>query len=185
MVNKILHCFDLLPFWGEAIGLIILVLAALVWAITINNVARGKFSKSVLTLSACALITLPYIGKSAIWRGCLAQAGIVLLFAGVAAYFYHRYLETKAIKYLIYAPLCSMVALCFDKAYITTVIMGAGFVLMMHILQEKYTWKRFFSEAIKLFGWVICSVFVTVVFVKLLQFVLGVTPNNYTSTYFR
>lgn len=183
--NKIFHCFDLLPFWGEAIGLCILISAAVLWVIVIQNTCEEKFSKSVLTLSACAFVTFPYIGKSAIWRGCLAQGGIILFFSGLAAYFYQKHLEVGKKRYIIYAILVSMVALWFDKAYITTVIMGAGFVLLMFIRQNKTNWKQFLYEGIKLFAWVGTSLVITVVFIKLLQLILGVEANHYTSSYLR
>lgn len=184
--NKIVHIFDLLPFWGEAIGVVTIVFASIVWALVLNySIGEGKIPKIVLSLSACAFISFPYIGKSAIWRGCLAQAGIVLFFAGMAAYFYHQYLVKKKILYIVFSPICGMVALWFDKAYITTIIMGMLFVFWMHIRYEKHNFKSFLWEGVKLISCIVACLVLTILVVKLMQRGYGITANNYTSTYFR
>lgn len=185
LLNKIFHCYDLLPFWGEMIGVIFLCIAAVMWAYTVDSCMNHTLTKGILTIFACCLITFPYLGKSAIWRGCLAQAGQVLLLAALCAYFYYCFLARKKWKDVILSVIFGVMTLFFDKAYVTTIILGMGFVFLNYIRSKEMKWKQSLIEAVQLIVFILIMIFLDIGIVWGLQRILNVTPSHYTNTYFR
>lgn len=185
LFNKIFHCYDLLPFWGEMIGLIFLCIAAIVWVYTIDACTKRKLSKGILTLFCCALISFPYIGKCAIWRGLLAQTAQVLLFAALYSCCYYYYLTTREKKYILFAFFWGTIALFFDKAYVTTLILGGGFVFLNYIRTEKKRSMQIACDALNLIFLIFAMVFGDLIIVFAIQKMLNVTPTHYVNTYFR
>lgn len=185
LINKVLHCYDLLPFWGGAIGLIFLCMAAIMWVITLAKCMESRLSKCVLTVFACCLISFPYIGKTAIWTGNLAIVGQVLLLVALCSYFYYCFLTAAKKKDIVLTIMLGGAVLCFDKAYVTTVILGLGFIFLCYIRHEKHEWKKILLDAVKLVAAILAMVVLAVILVWGLQKILKVSPSHYTSTYFR
>lgn len=181
LVNKLFQCYDLIPFWGDAVGLVFLTAAAIAWVFVMDECANHKLSKAVLTVAACLLIAFPYIGKAAVFKGNLALGGQVLFAAALAVLFYCYFIKNNRMKDIILAFLFGVIVLCFDKAYITSLIMGMAFMYWMYIRQEQVNWKKILMDALKIAVWLLAIICIAVLLVRGLQFILKVSPSHYTT----
>ena len=196
ILMKLLNTYAYLPFWRDAIALLILLVGVNIWICFFQHLTEKKFSNLSCIIFSCIALTYPLLGRMYVYISINIEVSLVLLLGGAAAYCTFLFLHTKQKRYLIYTAAMLVLGLSLIENCLNYYISGIFMGLLIANLYPNATNQHIGKSgkdrllyALKVVGisvgiMVFCMI-VNAVFCKVMQHLLGLEGDTYTDKFLR
>jgi hypothetical protein len=195
-LRYIFDAFEFLPFWADALGLIVFIIATVFWSIYFIRMSYGMLEKKYVIVFSCLSISFPVIAYLFVFSGAIYVIGFTFLFTGIALILVASWLDDAGNNSSLY-PLLSLgkvIAAIFFLAisigileWTTALFLSGVFsgLLLKYICDDAERKKAFFRfflfTAIKTIIVLALAIALKEVLVFLYQQVNDIVPYAYTS----
>ena len=188
---------EFIPFWVDAIGLIVLITAIVFWSMFYIRMSHGKLEKKFTIIFACLCISFPVIAYLFIFMGGAYSIGLVLLFTAfalilVASWLYDGINASglhsvttiyKLIAAIFFLAISIGLLEWTTSLFLTGIFSGLLLEYVCADTEKRISLKTFLLTVLKVVVVLASAIVLNGMLTFLYQKVNGIVPSGYTSNY--
>lgn len=135
LLDKIFGVYSYSPFWSNALAVIVLYFAALVWCVLFKRIGKDKITQSVLIVFSALMVSYPIINEQFIYNPITQP--ISYLLCGISLMFVYEIFKSK--KFLLsYIPIILMLfVVSLNESFASVFLCGIFFILILEYVVKK------------------------------------------------